>query len=258
MRRVGIFATFLLAAVLARPATPGEVVDRIVARIDGDIITLGEVRELGAYQKLAGGSTGLTEETLLRQLVDQWIVATDAAAARFPQPELDDVDSELARLEHSVGTPQAFASRLAALGLTAKALRRMVTRQLYLEHYLDYKFRPTVQIDPKAIERYYQESLLPELKARNESSPPMESVSEQIREVLVQRDISRRSEEWLVQTRGQVHVERMDAQSTKETTKPAAPAEVPKSGPKSAPKTAPVFTPPAKPPSSGPAAKDWQ
>lgn len=269
MRSVGLFAMILLAATVARPAAvpkpaapAGEVVDRIVARIEGDIITLGEVRELGSFQKLTGRATA-TEETLLRQLIDQWIVANDAAAARFPQPDADDVDAEVARLEHTAGTSEAFAPRLAALGLTAKALRRMVTRELYLERYLDYKFRPTVKTDPQAIEVYYRDTLLPELKARNESSPPIESVSEQIREVLVQKDISRLSEEWLVQTRAQIHVERMDAGPAQlsvepPTPKPAPPpVTMPGVSPGTTPAPAPAPPKPAVAPSlSGPTIKD--
>ena len=254
-------------AAVPKPAAPaGEVVDRIVARIEGDIITLGEIRELGAFQKLTGRAIA-TEETLLRQLIDQWIVANDAAAARFPQPDADDVDAEVARLEHTAGTSEAFAPRLAALGLTAKALRRMVTRELYLERYLDYKFRPTVKTDPQAIEVYYRDTLLPQLKARNESSPPIESVSEQIREVLVQKDISRLSEEWLAQTRAQIHVERMDAGPAQlsvepPTPKPAPPPlTVPEISPGVSPGTTPAPAPappqPAVTPSpSGPTIKD--
>jgi peptidyl-prolyl cis-trans isomerase SurA len=227
--RTSLAIVLLLVAVAAWPgAFASEIVDRIVARIEGDIITLSEVRELGAFQQLAGRAAAPGEDALLRQLIEQWIVANDAAAARFPQPAPAEVDRELAALQQHAGTRENFEARLAALGLTAKTLRRLVERELYLERYLDYKFRPTVQIEQDAVERYYHETLIPALQARKESPPPLEKVSEQIRELLLQQEISRRSAEWLQQTRGQIHVEILDRESAPGPARKPAPISPPK------------------------------
>ena len=43
-------------------------VDRIVARVEHDIITLSEVRELGRYQQLVEGRVA-DDERLLTQLI---------------------------------------------------------------------------------------------------------------------------------------------------------------------------------------------
>lgn len=215
MRRGALIAaTVFLAAGAARVAASAEeLVDRIVARVEGDIITSSEIRELGAFQQLAGRGTASNQDVLLRQLIEQWIVANDAAAARFPLPAAAEVDREIAALRKRSPTPQAFDARLAELKLTAKALRRQVEREIYLERYLDYKFRPTVQIEPEAIERYYREKLVPELHARKETPPPLEKVREQIRELLLQQEITRRTTSWLDLTRAQIHVEVLEHES---------------------------------------------
>ena len=84
-----LLRTLWLAACLAAPmlaaAQAGVVVDRVAARIENDIITLSDIRELAAYQRLAGREPAADSE-LLRDLINQWIVANDAAAARFPRP----------------------------------------------------------------------------------------------------------------------------------------------------------------------------
>ena len=210
MRRLAHIGIVSALAAAALPAVAGELVDRIVARIESDIITLGEVRELGAFQRLAGRDSAPTDDELLRELIEQWIVANDAAAARFPQPEPAEVDREIEALQKRMGTPEAFAARLAEVKLTAKALRRLVERKNYLGLYLDYKFRPTVQIEQTAIENYYRETLVPDLQARKQPPPPLATVSDLIRELLVQKEISRRAAEWLTQTRAQIQVELMD------------------------------------------------
>ena len=54
MRRAAIYG-LLLAACLGAPVLSAQVVvDRVVARIENDIITLSDVRELAAYQRLSG------------------------------------------------------------------------------------------------------------------------------------------------------------------------------------------------------------
>jgi hypothetical protein len=230
MRRCTSLAmVLLLVAVAAWPgAWAREIVDRIVARIEGDIITLSEVRELGALQQLAGRAAAASEDELLGQLIEQWIVVNDAAAARFPQPAAAEVDREIAALQQHAGTREKFEARLAALGLPAKAVWRLVERELYVERYLDYKFRPTVEIEPEALERYYHETLIPALQARKEPLPPLEKVSEQIHELLLQQEISRRSAEWLQQTRAQVHVEMLDRETTPGAAKKPATSSPPK------------------------------
>jgi len=198
-------AAISLLALLAA-AAQGQVVDRIVARIEMDVITLSEVRELGAFQQLAGAPR-MDDAALLRQLIEQWIVANDAAAARFGQPSEARIDKDIAELEASFPSRQAYLARLGELALSEKAVRRLMLRRVYLSHYLEYKFRPAVQVDPADIERYYGEDFTRDLRARKQPVPPLEEVSEQIRELLVEREISRRAAEWLEQTRAQIRVE---------------------------------------------------
>jgi hypothetical protein len=199
-------ASGALASAQAEPA--GETVDRIVARVEGDIILLSEVRELAAYQQLVDGRSQSQDE-LISALIEQWVVRSEAQEARFPAPPAADVDAEVSRLQSSFPTAQAFRDRLTAAGLTPPALRRIVERQLYLERYLDYKFRPAVQIDDAAIEDYYQSELAPALRARGQTPPPLDEVRERIREVLIQRGISVRANDWFDETKSRLQIEIM-------------------------------------------------
>lgn len=182
------------------------VVDRIVARLEDDIITLSEVRELGRFQQLVEGRSASGEE-LLRQLIEQWIVASEATASRFPRPVETDVNREMARLEQQFPSLEAYRARLRELGLADDTVRRLLARQLWLTRYLDYKFRPATQVADAQIERYYREELAPRLAAGNQAVPVLEQVREQIREVLTQRDINQRVERWLEEARPQLRIE---------------------------------------------------
>ncbi len=202
-----MFVVLAGLAVLSLPALPAQrVVDRIVARVEDDIITWSEVRELGRYQELVQGHAD-GDDRLLARLIQQWIVNTEATAARFPRPTEAEVGRELQRLEKQFAAPDAYHDRLRQFGLSTAAVRRQVERQMYLSHYLDHKFRPAAQVDATAIEKYYREELVPSLVARGQAAPQLETVQEQIRELLVQRDISQHAERWLEETRSRLKIE---------------------------------------------------
>src|SRR5215467_10967018 len=57
-----------------------EVIDRIVARVENDVILLSDVRLLARYQLLVDGKSESDAE-ILDRLIDQWIVRTEATVA---------------------------------------------------------------------------------------------------------------------------------------------------------------------------------
>jgi len=212
-RTASIFVwTLLFVAVLppmarlTAQAQTGRVVDRIVARIEGDIILLSQVRELGAFQRLVEGRAE-SDQRLLAELIEQWIVQTEANQSHFPQPAQSEVDRELARLVAQFGSPEAYAAKLRELGLSAEQVRQLLARQIYVERYIDYKFRPTVQIQTADIEAYYQKELLPELAKKNQLTPRLADVEGEIRELLTQRAITELATKWLEETKSRLKIE---------------------------------------------------
>jgi len=205
---VGIMAAVLAASAMPVPLAKqtGRVVDRIVARIEDDIILESQVRELGAFQQLIEGHAE-SDGQLLAELIEQWVVQTEATASHFPQPAQSEVDRELARLTSGFSSPEAYSARLKELGLSPAEVRELLTRQIYVERYIDYKFRPSAQIEPADIEAYSQKELLPELAKKNQPAPARADVEEQIREVLVQRKISELTAKWLDDTKSRLKIE---------------------------------------------------
>jgi hypothetical protein len=182
------------------------VVDRIAARIEGDIILQSQVRELGSFQQLIEGHAE-SDDSLLSELIEQWVVQTEATASHFPEPAQSEVDRELGRLTAQFGSPAAYSAKLNEVGLTSKQVQDLLTRQIHVERYLDYKFRPSVQVEPAQIDAYYKNELLPELAKKNQPAPSRAEVEDQIREVLVQRGISSLTASWLDETKSRLKIE---------------------------------------------------
>jgi hypothetical protein len=211
MREVILIFMALLSAGVP-PQAPGDsaaqtrVVDRIVARIEDDIILQSQVRELSAFQQLVEGRAE-SDDKLLDELIEQWVVETEAAGSHFPQPAQSEVDREMARLTAQFADRAKYDARLNEIGLSDAGVRILLARQIYVERYLDYKFRPSVQVETADVDAYYSKELLPELAKRNQPAPSRNSVDEQIREVLIQRGISDLTTKWLDDTRSRLRIE---------------------------------------------------
>jgi hypothetical protein len=203
----------LPAAPVARGSAPAasagasaQVLDGIAARIEDDIITESEVRELGAFQLLVEGSAKPRIE-IIQQLANQWIVHGEAALVAYPPPSKEDVDRAYAEFVKQFSSAQEFQSRCVTVGLSEFAVRRIIEQQLFLSHFVDYRFRPAAQVDEKQIEAYFNDEFAPQLKAKNQPVPPLEDVEDTIREVLIQRAITDRATKWLDDTRDHLKID---------------------------------------------------
>lgn len=183
-----------------------EVIDRIVAHVDTDIILLSDVRELARYQLFVDGKAE-TDVQILDRLIDQWIVRNEAKAALFPQPSDEEVQRSLERLKQSFSSPEEYEERKKQSGLTDEDVERMLRAQLYLSNYLDSRFRASIQIDEKDIEEFYKTRIIPRAQSRGQTPPTLDAARGFIREALVQRAINEQSERWLKESRARLRVE---------------------------------------------------
>jgi hypothetical protein len=214
MRRSTIAAVFLLAVT----ALPGwqlraqEVIDRIAARVENDIILLSDVRALQQYQQLVDGKSE-SDAQILDRLIDQWIVRNEAETAQFPRPAEDDIARGVERVQKSFPSPEEYEARKKQIGLTDADIRKMVASQLFLSNYLDSRFRPSVRVEPKDVEQFYQKAVLPRAQARGQTPPSLDVARDYIRAALVQRGIDEQADRWLNESRGRIHVEKLLEQS---------------------------------------------
>jgi hypothetical protein len=192
----------------ASPAVRGtsHAVDGVAARIEDDILTESEVRELAAFQKLVDGQSKARAD-LIRELADQWIIRSEATNAKFPRTSAETVDHAYADFVKQFPSQDEFKQRCRIVGLTEAAVRRMLEQQLYLSRFIEYRFRPAAQVDDKQIETYYRDEFAPQLKMRGATVPLLEDVEETIREVLTQRLISERSNQWLDDAREHLRID---------------------------------------------------
>ena len=209
MRGLTIRGIFLAAVIAIAPAwvAAQEVVDRIVARVESDVILLSDVRALSRYQQFLDGKSE-TDGQILDRLIDQWIVRTEADVSHTPRPSEAEIDLGLTRVRNSFASEQEYEARRKQVGLSEQDVRAMVASQLYLSNYLDSRFRPAVQIGPKEIEDFYQNAVVPRAKARGQEPPTLDSARDAIQEALIQNGINQQADQWLKESRLRLHIEK--------------------------------------------------
>ena len=197
------FCLFLLPLAFSQ-----QVIDRIVARIENDVILASDIRLLSRYQLLVEGKAESDAE-ILDRLIDQWIVRNEAIVARTAQPAEVDIDRAVDRLVEGFSSKEDFEARQKLAGLGPADIRRVTSDQLFLNSYLDSRFRPTVQVDEQAIRDFYQNALLPRAQARGTTPPTFDAARDFIQEALIQRGINEQAERWLKESHGRLRVTKM-------------------------------------------------
>ena len=206
-----ISAAFLLATAFLLSCAPlraQEVIDRIVARVENDVILLSDIRLLSRYQLLVNGKSE-SDADILDRLIDQWIVRSEATAAHTPKPTDADIERGLQRLQQSFANRPDYEARRKLADLSEAEVRGLTADQLYLDNYLDSRFRPSVRVDEQAIQDFYQTAVLPRAKARGQDPPSLDAAHDYIQEALVQDGINAQADRWLKESHARIRITKM-------------------------------------------------
>jgi len=208
MHRGMIVAALLVTGGSAPEACAQKIVDRIVARVEEEIILQSDVEQLARYQMLVDGKAE-SDAAILDRLIDQWIVRKEAEASRFPATSDVDVERGMQRLMRSFAKREDFDAQRTKAGLSEADVRQIVVAQTYLSNYLDSRFRPTVQVEEQAIKDFYEQAVIPRAKARGQEPPSFEAARDVIQEALVQKGINEQADKWLKESRDRLSITKL-------------------------------------------------
>jgi hypothetical protein len=146
-----------LAGLLAAPVSSGgEIIDRVVAVVAGDLILQSDVvaaRDLGL---VPSASASDVHQQVLARLIDRALMLAEVNRYAPPEPEAAAVDRELQTVRARFPSAEAFAATLARLGIGDEHLRGTLRDDLRIRAYLDQRFAVTPASED-ALGRYYRE-----------------------------------------------------------------------------------------------------
>jgi peptidyl-prolyl cis-trans isomerase SurA len=212
-----ILATSLLFTV---PLHAAEVLDRIVASVNGHVILQSDWDEELEYQSLMSGHevqtiTAADRTAALGRLVDRELLSEQVSTTEFGQTTADEIDKQLQRLksDYVSNAKISWSAAVASHSFTEIEIRDRIALELNQLKLIDTRLRPLVQIDNTAVEDYYRRKFLPELQRSGAQPIPFAEAAPKIREVLIQQKINEALLSWLQTLRSQAKIRVFDSTS---------------------------------------------
>jgi peptidyl-prolyl cis-trans isomerase SurA len=216
---ISVWALALLA--MAPAARAAEVLDRIVATVNGRIILQSDWDAAICYAALADGRSldQLSEDdrkAALDRLIDQELLKEQMGSSDVKQAS----DEQVMQREHEIRKqyPQAqdepgWQGVLAQYGFREDELKQRIALQLELARLVDVRLRPGVDIDVRSIESYYNQELLPQLRQSGAKEVPLAEVSPKIKEILTEQKVNELLVAWLQNLRSGSEIQTEDPSS---------------------------------------------
>ena len=100
-----------------------------------------------------------------------------------------------------------WSSTLTRYGLSEVELRELVTNQIEILKFMEFRVRPLVRISRAEVDEYYTSTLVPQVVKQGQTPEPLEAMTPKIRELLAEQKMNRELEKWLENLRTQSQVQ---------------------------------------------------
>ena len=139
MRGVILLLSVGLGSVGVAHGQPGELIERTLAIVGGQAITLSDVRTALALQLIDAKLDAGLEPAVFR-LIDRVLMLREVQRYVPTEPDAADIDRGVDLVRRRFASPDALASTLAAGGFTEARLRAWVRDDLRIAAYLAQRF----------------------------------------------------------------------------------------------------------------------
>jgi len=168
----GLFSSITTAGFLLffffifTPLSYGEVLDRIVAVINDEVITLSELKAAVALAESSlkdnpdgKGPLKVSRKKILDALVKEKLIkqASDRVGIEVSEEEIDNAVNEIK--DQNGFTRKELLLALAASGLTYEEYRDRLKEQIRSVKFMDMRFRSRIDIKPDEVENYYRQHI---------------------------------------------------------------------------------------------------
>jgi len=154
-----LLRTFALVLVWAwlPPALGAQVIDRVMARVGGQVITLSDVRAAMALGFVRPSSGADPTADALNVLIDRELMLAEATRFAAPEPDPAAVDARIAEVRRRFASEAEWNAALEVSAMTPERLRDIVRDNLRVEAYVDQLFSAPAQPTDDEVARYYEQ-----------------------------------------------------------------------------------------------------
>jgi hypothetical protein len=151
------------------------IVDRIAVVVNQQIITEvqldEEIRVTALLNRQAIRRDDQTRRAAAARLIQQELVRHEMELSQYPFPTAAQVDTAFAETLKQLGGREAVEKQIASYQLTDAILKEHLQFQLTLVKFIDFRFRPDVDISETDLRVYYERELA-KWKTSHTGTPP--------------------------------------------------------------------------------------
>lgn len=183
--------------------------DRVVAIVNDDLILESDVdeeRRLAVFQPYSQPTGSFTRADAIQRLINRALILQQSRI----QPRKPITDAEVAanlkdlrkdilecRTQYKCETDAGWHDFLAANGFTEAELTLRWRERMETLQFIEDRFRMGIRISDADVKTYYTKTLLSEYAARHATAPKLDTISDRIREILLQQQVGGLLDDWL-------------------------------------------------------------
>ncbi len=184
-----------------------ETVDRILALVNGQVITLTDVRiaqDFGLYERGPDYPADITIKIVLERLIDQKLViqvTSDNASV-----DREEMDSYLIRISEEMGNDK-FRENLDKFGMQRNDLEPYVHERILFNRILSSRFDRAVLVTLEEIQDYYETRYLPDQRDKGVEPQAMLDILDDIEAILREEKSEKQVKEWIQNLREKADIQ---------------------------------------------------
>src|SRR5436309_10987671 len=184
----------LLLYCLSSPFAIRAVIDRIVAVVDGHIITASDMRQQREIRGTLGDKPIEDEAALLQHVIDDYLIETNMTDVTADVTD-GEIDAEMRKFGSGSDLPLA-------------KVRESVRLRIRMRKYFDKRWGESIHPTDEDIRRYYENVFVPAAKERGVAAiPTLESIADSIHKNVFQEALNHEINIWLEAIRRKSKIE---------------------------------------------------
>jgi peptidyl-prolyl cis-trans isomerase SurA len=210
-------AIFISAVYLLAGAAFGVIVDRIAVTVGTQAITSSEldltIRLTAFLNQGPLDFSAANRRKTVERLIEQRIVLKESNFSKFTKPSMKDVEPRLSSIVKLLfaDNQAAYRAALEKHQITEDDLKRYLLWQMTFFRFIDFRFRPGIQVSESDIQDYFKSTILPlAQKANPGKTISIDEYHDRIERILMARREEVEMQGWLADTRKHTNIEYRD------------------------------------------------
>ena len=204
LRRAWAVSQVVPLLLLLNSPARAEIIDRILAVVGGELITLSDVNAALRFGLASGARDGDPIRSTLDALINRQLELTEVNRYQPPEPPAQTIEQRLAKVRARFPTEDDFERALAQSALTRDQLRGRLRDDERIGSYLDQRFGAGLQVSEEDLVAYYRSH--DAAFTRNGVLRPFRDVRDEVRAQLLNEKRQELIKDWLAGLRRRAEI----------------------------------------------------